>query len=55
MFCSIRRWCGCGNDELNLKTDEFGREIRESIELPFSRSVFNHNVLIFQIAKLAQP
>jgi hypothetical protein len=41
-------------DDVNFKPDQLGREVRESIQLPLSKSVFKKNVLSFNVAKLAK-
>ena len=42
------------DDEVDLETGQLGRQTRQSLDLPFRRSVLNDDVLTLQIAAFAQ-
>ena len=42
------------HDDINLETHQFGRKLRDPIELPLRISVLGYDVLSFYVATLAQ-
>ena len=44
----------CYHDDINLKTHQLSRKLREPIALPLRISVLDGDVLSFYVAKLAQ-
>ena len=53
-LCSERRRDVKRHDDINLEPNEFGREIRKSIQFPFRRAKLKRNVLPFRVTKLIQ-
>jgi hypothetical protein len=45
----------CGDNAVDLETNQLRRELRKSIYIPFCRSVLNDDVFTVDVAKLAQP
>src|SRR4029450_9058463 len=46
--------CACGQDDINLERNQFGRESREPLELPLGISVFDHDVAALDVTEVTQ-
>jgi hypothetical protein len=49
------RWCGRGDDDVYLETDEFSRERRELVRFSLGEPRLDSDVLAFYPSKLAEP
>jgi len=50
------RWFPAGrNDDINLELNELGRKVRLAVKLSFRRAALSDDVLIFNLAKIAEP
>ena len=47
-------WCSLGHDDINLETNQLGRQFGESLVLSLSPTEFDGEVLAFDIAQIAQ-
>src|SRR6266403_1332677 len=47
--------CAGGNDHVDLRGDQLGDERRKTLILSFRPSIFDHNVLTFDVTEIAQP
>ena len=48
------RWRGRGENEVDVQADQLSCQIREALNLPFRRSVFDENMLPLHISVFAQ-
>jgi hypothetical protein len=46
--------CGGGHDDVNLERNQLGRESGEPLELPFGRSVFDHEVAALDVPQVTE-
>src|SRR5262249_4749285 len=52
---SADRWWTCRHDNIHRETDQVGHQVRKAFESPLRPLILNGDVLVFLVARLAQP
>ena len=47
--------CPPGHDQVDIETDQFGREVRESLGATIRRPIFDHQISPFDVAPVPEP
>ena len=48
-------WCRRRHEDVRLETNQLGRQLGESIIVPFRAAILNDDVLAFHVTEIAQP
>jgi hypothetical protein len=54
LYCQSGR-CACGYEQINLESDEFGDQGRKLLIVSFGPSIFDQDVVAFEVAEVTQP